>query len=136
MKKIKKLFTLFFSLRSLSLFLWLWWSKVHYTPHLKSIVQLYICFMFFLLSCSWKEKVVSCISKINSYIYLRWRRASIFWVKHPMFWILKPCASNVLRHQSRAGELFYWPSFNQVIWEGLHAENRAHTWLLVILHGK
>ena len=40
-----------------------------------------------------KEKVVSYILKINSNIYCRWRRDSIFWVKHRMFWISKSCAS-------------------------------------------
>ena len=44
-----------------------------------------------------------------------------------MFWIPKSGASNVLRHHSYTKKLYYWPSFYQVIWEGLHAENRAHT---------
>ena len=38
-----------------------------------------------------------------------------------MFWIPKTSGSNVLRHQSHPGELFYyqWSVFHQVIWEGL-----------------
>ena len=77
--------------------------------------------MFFLLLCGWKDKFVSYIQKINSDIYCSWRCDSIFWVKHWVFWIPKLCTSNVLKHQSPMGELFYyqWPGFHQVIWEGL-----------------
>ena len=40
---------------------------------------------------------------------------SFFGLNIECFECLKLCALNVLRHQSRMGELFYWPSFHQVI---------------------
>ena len=78
-----------------------------------------------------KEKVVSYILKINSNIYCRWRRDSIFWVKHRMFWISKSCASNVLRLQSCTGKFYYqWPGFHQVIREGLQIFFHKFFWFI------
>ena len=61
--KIKKPFTLSFLFKK-PFFIFvtddsvqIWRSKLQYQLHLKSLVQLLIC-NFFLLSCSWKKKVV------------------------------------------------------------------------------
>ena len=52
---------------------------------------------------------------------IRFFLSNIECFEYRMFWIPKSCKSNVLRCQSRTGELFYyqWPGFHQVIWEEL-----------------
>ena len=79
--------------------------------------------MFFFFSCSWNEKVVSYISK-TMFIVVE-DVIQFFRSNTECFEYLKSCASNVLRRQSRTGELFYY------YWSGFH-----HTLLLVVLRGK
>ena len=73
----------------------------------------------------WKEKVVSYISKIKSNVYRHEDVIEFFESNIEYFEYLKLCALNVVRRQSRTGDLFYYQ------WPGFH-----HALLLVILRGK
>ena len=77
------------------------------------------------MSCSWKEIIVSYISKINSNIIVVENVIQFFGSNIECFEYLTSFASNVLMHQSGTGELLYY------IWPGFY-----HPLSLIILRGK
>ena len=110
--KIKKPFTLSFFFKKpffcVTVMMQIWRSKLQYTPHLKSLVQLLIyiyIYIYVFLKIVLKYQVVLYIYKINSNFYHCWRHNLAFWVKHRMVWIPKSFSSNLLRCQLHTGEL-------------------------------
>ena len=68
--------------------------------------------MFFLLSCSWKAKVVSYLSEtIVVEDVIQFFGSNIKCFEYP-----ESCASNILRRQSRTGELMHSrPGFHHIL---------------------